>query len=304
MLGFGDLVLCAGTVSRSGLAERAAAVAEAGFAGLSLFVNDYRRARASGLSDADLRRVLGDHGLAVAEIDPLLSWLPGLDRAAGVVERGREFLADDEDGFYRVADALGARSINAALADPGEVDLDAVAEAFAKLCDRAAAHGLLVHLEFLPWTRIGDVTTALGVVERAGRANGGVMLDAWHHFRSGSADAAIPPARVLGLQLSDAPAQAEADPIAETLHRRLVPGEGDADLVGLLRRLGAGGCRAPVGVEVFSDALATLPVREVARRVAVAMRGILAAASVVPGLPSGALGAAARGPTPRARCDE
>jgi sugar phosphate isomerase/epimerase len=81
-----------------------------------------------------------------------------------------------------------------------------------------------------------------------------------------------------------AAARREADPIAETLHRRLVPGEGDADLVGLLRHLAAGGCTAPIGVEVFSDALAELPVREVARRVAAAARGVLAAASVAPAL--------------------
>jgi sugar phosphate isomerase/epimerase len=197
-----------------------------------------------------------------------------------VVEGARALLAHGEDDFYRVADALGARSINAALADPGELELDAVADAFAKLCDRAATHGLLVHLEFLPWTRIGDVAAAERIVERAGRANGGVMLDAWHHFRSGSPDTAIPAARVLGIQLCDAPALPEPDPISETLHRRLVPGEGDADLVRLLRRLATGGCTAPIGVEVFSDVLAALPVREVAQRVAAASRRILAAASI------------------------
>jgi sugar phosphate isomerase/epimerase len=275
-------VLCAGTVARSGFVERARAAAGAGFAGLSFFVDDHRRARESGLSDAELRRILDDHGLAVAEIDPLLTWLPGPEPGRGVVEGARELLAHGEDDFYRVADALGARSINATLADPGEVELEAVADAFARLCDRAAAHGLLVHLEFLPWTRIGDAATAARIVERAGRANGGVMLDAWHHFRSGRPVSAIAPARVLALQLCDAPALPEADPIAETLHRRLVPGEGDADLGGLLRHLAAGGCTAPIGVEVFSDALAELPVGEVARRVAVATRGILAAASVAP----------------------
>jgi sugar phosphate isomerase/epimerase len=272
-------VLCAGTVARSGFVERAQAAAEAGFGGLSLFVDDHRRARESGLSDAELRGVLRDHGLAVAEIDPLLTWLPGPESGRGVAEGARALLAHGEDDFYRVADALGARSINAALPDPGAVGLDAVADAFAKLCDRAAAHGLLVHLEFLPWTRIGDAATAAHIVERAGRGSGGVMLDAWHHYRSGRPDSEIPAARVLGIQLCDAPARPEADPIAETLHRRLPPGEGDADLVGLLRHLAAGGCQAPIGVEVFSDALAALPVREVARRVAAATREVLAAAS-------------------------
>ena len=277
-LGFGDLVLCAGTVPLSAFAERAAAAADAGFAALSLFPQDYRRARESGLRDAELRGILRDHGLAVAEIDPLLSWLPGGAAGAGVSEQGRAFLASGEDEFYAIADALGARSINAALADPGPVDLERVADAFGALCDRAAAHELLVTLEFLPWTRIRDAAIATSVVERAGRANGGVMLDSWHHVRSGAPLAAVDASRVFGIQLSDAPARAEADLVDETLHRRLLPGDGAGALAALLGHLAAGGCRAPIGVEVFSDSLAKEPLRDVARRAADALRRCLAAA--------------------------
>jgi len=277
-LGPGDLVLCAGTVPRSGLRERVAAAAEAGFAAISLFPHEVQAAREAGLSDADLRALLRDHDVAIAELDPLLSWLPTGAADAGVAEEGQRFLAAGEDTFYAIADALGARSINAALADPRPVALDAVADAFGALCERAAAHDLLVTLEFLPWTSIRDAATAAAIVERAGCANGGVMLDAWHWFRSGAPLASIPAARVFGVQLCDAPAQAEADLIEETLHRRLAPGEGDADLAGLLRHLAAGGCAAPIGVEVFSDAVAAQPVRETARQMARAARRILEAA--------------------------
>jgi len=37
---------------------------------------DYQAARDEGLSDSDIRTLLDDHGLAVAEVDPLWSWLP------------------------------------------------------------------------------------------------------------------------------------------------------------------------------------------------------------------------------------
>jgi sugar phosphate isomerase/epimerase len=276
-LGFGDLVLCAGSAPAAGFVERAAAAAAAGFAGLSLFADDYRRARAQGLSDADLRSVLRDHGLAVAELDPLLSWLPDDGAGAGLSAEGRAFAGHGEDEFYAIADALGARALNAVLADP-PADLARVADAFGALCDRAAAHGLLVTLEFLPWTRIGDAATAARIVAQAGRPDGGVMLDSWHHARSGAPHASIPAPLVAAIQLADAPARPEPDPIDETLHRRLLPGAGDADLAGLLRHLAAGGCRAPIGVEVFSDALAALPVEELAMRAAAAARRVLAAA--------------------------
>jgi sugar phosphate isomerase/epimerase len=276
-LGFGDLVLCAGTVPHSSFEERVVAAAEAGFAAISLFPHDYQRARASGLSDADLRGLLRDHDIAIAEIDPLLSWMPSDGIEAGVSDEGRAFLATGEDEFYAIADALGARSINAALADPRPARLDAVAEAFGALCDRANTHGLLVTLEFLPWTTICDAAAAAAVVERAGRANGGVMLDAWHHFRSGATIASIPVAQVQGIQINDAPAQPETDLINETLHRRLAPGDGDIDLTALLRHLAAGGCKAPIGIEVFSDTWATLRLRDTTQHMADAARRILAA---------------------------
>ncbi len=278
MLGPGDLVLCGGTLPAASLRERADAAAAAGFRGLSLFVPDYRRARAEGLSDADLRSLLSDRGLAVAELDPLLRWIPGAGLGADATAEGTELFRYGEDDFYAVADALGARSLNAVVYADAQIEAGRLAEAFAGLCERAAAHGLLVHLEFLPWTQLPDLGAALSLVEAAGRENDGVLLDSWHHFRSGAgADAlsAAPGERILAVQLCDAPARPEPDPVAETLHRRLLPGEGELDLAGLVRALDAGGCRAPLGVEVFSDALAALPAAEIARRAGDAARALL-----------------------------
>jgi len=48
--------------------------------------------------------------------------------------------------------------------------------------------------------------------------------------------------------------------------------------VGLVRALDEIGCDAPIGVEIFSDALAALPADEVARRCAAAVRSVLRAA--------------------------
>ena len=45
------------------------------------------------LSEFELRSLLRDCGVAVAEVDPLLSWLPGERAGAGVTSEGRDFLA-------------------------------------------------------------------------------------------------------------------------------------------------------------------------------------------------------------------
>ncbi len=270
-LGPGDLVLCAGSVAQGNFGEKAAAAAAGGFRGLSLFLDDYLGARAAGSADAELRSMLDDHGLAVAELDTLLSWIPG----AG--EEGEGLFRHTEDDFYRAADALGARSINAVAYTDASPSEDALAGAFAGLCERAAGHGLLVHLEFLPFTPIRDVDTALRIVESAG-SNGGIMLDTWHHFRSGVPGdhlRTIPGARILGVQMNDAPAKAEADPVDETLHRRLLPGDGDIDLAAVVAALRAIEAPAPFGVEVFSDTLAALSAEEAGRRAGEAVRALL-----------------------------
>jgi sugar phosphate isomerase/epimerase len=278
-LGPGDLVLCSGTLARDvGFQERVTAAVAGGFAGISLWARDYWHARDEGLSDADIRALLDDHGLAVAELDGAWSWLPGADRTFAPEQDPAEFFRYQEDDLYRIADAVGARSLNAVDVFGGDWGIDDAADAFAALCDRAATHGLVVHLEFLPWSKIPDVSAAGEITAKADRPNGGIAVDSWHFFR-GSPDwdalRAVPGDRILGVQLSDGPAQPEANLIAATLRERRVPGEGDFDLAKLVATLGELHADAPIGVEVFSDALHALPPTEAARRAGAATRKLL-----------------------------
>jgi len=278
-----DLVLCAGTLPReTPWTDRLAAAARARFTGMSVWERDYAAARHDGWSDADLRAQLADHGLAVAELDPAWWWTPGdVDVAALVAIDNMEVFRYGEAEMFAIADALGARSINAADVLGGRWGVDDAAEAFAGLCDRAGEHGLLVHLEFLPWSRIADLTTAWEVVRRAERPNGGVALDSWHWFRSGTpSDVAtvrtIPGNKVLAIQLDDAPAELEPNLMSATLHERLLPGDGAIDLTTLLGALREIGSTAPIGVEVFSDTLHALGPFDAAQRAADAARAVLA----------------------------
>lgn len=282
MLGADDLVLCAGTLLDASFQQHVAAAAAGGFQGISLYATEYQRARGEGLSDADLRALLDDHGLEIAELDPLMNWLPAAGLGRGATEEGNRFFGATEADFYAMGEALAARSINAVLFTDERVETERIAEAFAGLCDRAAERGLLIHLEYLPWTQIPDLATALAIVELAGRSNGGLMVDSWHHFRSHSdardneALRKTPGERILAVQLNDAPRAPAPNAIEETLHGRLLPGEGDIDLGGLLGVLKDNGCRAPIGVEVFSDAMAALSPEEVGRRTAATTRAVIA----------------------------
>jgi sugar phosphate isomerase/epimerase len=271
-LGPDDLVLCAGTLLEADLPTLCDAARAGGFSGITLWPEHVERARAAGHSDSDLRARIADAGLVVADLDPLLTWLPDDPVPAG-------FAA--ESTFYALAEVFGARSLNAAQGFGATLDRDRAAEAFAGVCDRAAEHGLLVTLEYLPWSGIPDAASALDVVERAGRANGAVMVDVWHTFRGPTDEAqlrALPAERIGSVQLNDAPARPWDDLVAETMRDRRLPGEGDAPLVEWLRILDGCGLAAPLGVEVFSEALRRAPPEQVGRRCGEAARAVLARA--------------------------
>ncbi len=278
MLGPSDLVLCSGTLINASFREMVDAAVAGGYQAISMWPKDYHGARSAGLSNADIKAILADNGLEIAELDPLLSWVPGEELGPDASPQEKAFLGVTEFDFYEIADAVGGRRLNIAQGFGTTIELDAVVLAFAGLCDRAAEHGLDVCLEFLPWSGIPDANKALEIAEKAGRANGGVMLDTWHHFR-GPYDheqlRALPGERLKGIQINDAPTQAWGVLPAETMQARLVPGEGDIDLVEILKIVRAIGSQAPIGVEVFSNDLNALPPSEVAVRCADATRALL-----------------------------
>ncbi len=279
-LGAQDLVLCSGTLRRgTSFHERISAALAGGFTGISLWGRDYRLARAEGLDDSDLVAMIDHSGLRVAELDLVWSWLPGAaDVRIPPALDDQDLFRFSEADLFTIAETVGARSINAVDVFGGSWNLDDAAEAFAALCRRAAEHDLLVQLEFTPWSKIPDLRAAWEIVRSADQPNGGVTIDAWHYFR-GVPDAAmletIPGHAILGVQLSDGPARAERDLVQATLHERLLPGDGDMDLPQLLAGLRRAGSSAPIGVEVFSDALHQLEPAEAATRAGDAARRIL-----------------------------
>jgi len=276
MLGPNDLCLCCGTIARASFKELVEAAAAGGFDALSIWPRHYEDALSSGLSDRDMRLMIEGNGLVVSELDALLSWLPGADAGPP----GGPF-SYTEDFFFQMADALGPRSLNVVHMSASTIDTETVVEAFSGLCDRAAQYGLKVSLEFLPWSGIPDAKTALEIVQQADRPNGGIQVDTWHHFRGGHRSEelrALPGEAVVAVQINDATTEGTDDIIRESLHGRLLPGEGAINVVEAIRALDAIGSQAPIGVEVFSDELRILSPVEAARRVGDAARAVLAKA--------------------------
>jgi sugar phosphate isomerase/epimerase len=284
-----DLYLCASPVDGASFQQRLEAASAGGYAGIGLRPSHYQAARAQGWTDTNLRRMLEERGLEVVEIGFLAGWWETGELAA----RSRAY----EEQLYRLKESLGGRHMML-IGGPLREPVGLVAERFAAVCDRALDHGLLVGLEFLPWTDTADAGRAWQIAKAACRPNGGVVLDTWHHFR-GSADndliRAIPAGRVVAIQFSDGERQRVGTDLEDTFKRRRLPGEGDFDLQSFLATVTSMGVTAPIGVEVLSDELRQLGPQESARRAADATRQVLAAQASRPN-PAFTCSRAAHGP--------
>ena len=271
-LGPDDLILAHFSLGRfRPFEERVRAAAQAGFAAMGLYIGDYQRLRAEGAKDADLRAILRHYGLRVVEIEALRGW-----SAKGPEQ---EAYQKAEREVFAMSDALGPGH-HVQVIGPYTGTLDDAAQAFAGVCDRAAEHGLAAAIEFLPeMTNIPDAATAMQLVTKAGRPNGGICLDSWHHFRGANDDdmlRAIPAEHIFTVQFDDGPRQrVDPDYYADCTQYREVPGDGGFDLPGFLRLLAEMGVRLPLSVEVMSAKLRTRPADEIARRLADATRAIL-----------------------------
>jgi sugar phosphate isomerase/epimerase len=285
-----DLVLSHFTLSRHhDLVERVDAAAAAGCRGIGTYIGDYQRLVAEG-GAAQMAGLLDDRGLCVAEIDVWRGW--GRPASAQSAD-----LADQEATAFAIAERFGCRSLH--VIGPHVGSLRDAIEAFAALCDRAADHGLLVSLEFMPSTNIASAADALRIVEAADRSNGGLCVDVWHHQR-GANDLelirALPGEKVIDVQMSDGTlVPASADYGGDTRRNRVPPGDGQMDLVGFVQAIRSTGTTAPWSIEVCNEAAWATDGRDFVVRCATGLRQILAAAAE-PGPPE-------RGPTEPTRRD-
>lgn len=245
------------------------AAAAAGYSAIGLYLGAWMTLREN---PAELERVdeaLHSTGLVVANIETLRGWaVPDDDEAC----RRQESFA------YEMAAHWDCRYVQVIGNASGS--LDRAAEGFGTLCDRAADHGLLVGLEWVPsMTNICDAETAVRIVTEADRANGGLCVDSWHFTRStNNLDdlRSIPGDKVVSTQLNDGTRTPQnPDYLEDCLSNRVPPGDGEFALVEIIRILDSIGSTAPLGIEVCSAELWAGSAEHAARVSAEAMQRVL-----------------------------
>ena len=225
---------------------------------------------------AEVERVdgaLAETGLVVANVEVARGWASP--------DRADASCTEQETLAYEMADHWGCRYLQVIGDYTGTIAEAAVG--FGALCDRAADHGLLVGIEWVPsMTNIETAATAAAIALEADRPNGGFCFDSWHLTRSTN-DLndlrSLPGDRIFATQWSDGTiAPQHPDYYRDCLMNRVPPGDGQFDLVDMVRVLDEIGSRAPLGLEVCSTELWEGPVDVAARSAARGMRAVLAEA--------------------------
>jgi len=166
-------------------------------------------------------------------------------RLAGLAVYDIEFVVIDGDfapsalaGVIETAAELGAKRLSVCGDDP---DRERFIDNISALAGMAEVAGLGIDLEIMPWRRIGTLAAAVGAVQSTGMQNVGILVDALHLARSGSAPAdlsGLPEGLIRSVQLCDARAERPTDHaglIAEARGGRLLPGQGTLPLTELVR---------------------------------------------------------------------
>ncbi len=238
--------------------ERVRLAAENGFGSIGLFVGQFLYMESEGWSTARMIEVLDQHRIGLSEIEVIT----GLGRDG----QGGERAALWEDAAWRMADAFGCRYLQV-IGPAGE--RSAAARAFGSLCDRAGDHGLVVGLEFVPFTDIVTAGDARRIVEDASRPNGGVCVDVWHVER-GSRDldelARLPGELITGVQVNDGTIEPlDPDYYTDCLAHRVAPGDGEMRVAEILAIVRASGSTVPWSVEAPSKIGWASPAEHVSR---------------------------------------
>ena len=253
------------------IAQRVAAVAEAGYCGLGLIVDDLAIVRDT-IGYEGLRDLLVEHGLTHIEIELIERWW--IPRG----EPGHSY--DTRDLLFEAADILSPAFIKIGSQNgPATNDPLTLVGPLRELADQAGEHGTRVAIETMPFAAIATVPMGVEIINAAAHPAAGLVIDAWHVFRAGTSltelNAALSPENIFGVELDDAAKDVVGTLFEDTVERRLLCGEGSFDLRGLIAVLRGKGFDGPWGVEILSSSFRRLPVTEAVKLAADSARTVL-----------------------------
>lgn len=194
---------------------------------------------------AETQAALKDTGVEVADVE--------------IVRITPEFQPKQYLQFLDFAQQLNAKHI---LVAGNDYEQQRLIHNYSLFCELSKKYGLSCDLEFMPWTAVKNLAQADHIIEQSGQDNAAILIDSLHFDRANSSleqVKALPIQRMNYVQLCDG--MTEYDPSDEGLiqiarSNRLVPGQGEIDLISLIRALPK---NITLAAEVPNEKLAKLP---------------------------------------------
>lgn len=251
-----------------------------GFDALAIGGLTYSALRSRQMTAADICALADGHGITLGHYDGFTDWAP-VRHDDSIPEAAKAVFDFSADEVLDTCAALGLHSVGATGAyAPGRFAINKLADHFAAFCERAAAQGLRVDLEFIPFWGIPDLRSAWEIVSASGADNAGILFDTWHFCR-GHADsellATLPTDAITAIQVAGGlKPTADTLLIEECLTLRTAPGHGDLDINPVLQLLARQENVRSIGPEVFSDRLDGISAEKAGEEMAAGLRFALA----------------------------
>jgi sugar phosphate isomerase/epimerase len=246
-----------GEISRFDFKDRVEAAAGAGFKGIGIWHTDLEHILLHR-TIKEIKQILEDNGMKYIELEFLNDWfLDGARKAESDSRRKR---------LLEASEALHAKHIKVGDFYSSSCPMPRIIEAFAALCAEAEKHGATIGFEIMGCAMIDNIQDAITMVEAAGVKNGGLIIDIYQVANLGMTYeeiSRIPLKYLIGVELNDGtlPGSPHHDP-----SNRRFCGEGEYDIKGLIHCVKNMGYTGPWGVEVISEKLAPLPLKELSTR--------------------------------------
>ena len=161
-----------------------------------------------------------------------------------------------------MSETLGAHHVKVGDFHNTPVEMPRLIDAFAALCADAARHKATIGFEFMKSSMIHELADCLAMVEGAGAANGGLIVDIAHANAIGISNAevaTIPGHFMVSVELGD---NLRRDTAGYDPGARRYCGEGELDVAGFIAAARSTGYDGPWAVEVFNRTYTDRPLEQ------------------------------------------
>lgn len=247
------------------LEERFAAARAAGFTDVGISIRWLGLWLDEGHDLDEFAALLDRHGLRLTELEAVRVMQeqpdPKLVLSAALAERFRPARLQSVAPYVGTVDDAAARA-------------GAVADQFAQW-------GVDVVLEPLPFTNMQTPADAAAIIERAARPNLSMCMDVWHLYRMGLGldhlEGLWPLISTVQFNDGTRDSQLPDDLLTDCLVNRMIPGQGEFDLVELVRQRNIHRPDSTFSIEVISSDLHQQDSFAAAQQIADGINAVLAA---------------------------